>query len=82
MAPTFMKLLMALCMAGSYAAGSSLEQATKGVNMKSSPNVLVKNAPLHAVKPTAVTATQLVAVTTMEAAVVSQLRSQDQPATR
>lgn len=30
MSPTVMKLLMILCMTGSYVAGSSLEQATKG----------------------------------------------------
>jgi hypothetical protein len=43
MAPTFMKLLMILCMAGSYAAGSSLEQATKG-GILLTPNVAIDSA--------------------------------------
>jgi hypothetical protein len=43
MAPTVMKLLMILCMTGSYAAGSSLEQATKG-GILLTPNVAIDSA--------------------------------------
>ncbi|KAJ5753907.1 uncharacterized protein N7511_008060 [Penicillium nucicola] len=80
---TVMKLLMLLCVTGSYVAGSSLDHATKGgsadtavtitVAMKSSPNVVRLYSPHPFEKrgngtiPTAVTVTRVVPLTKMEA---------------